>query len=42
MEGESFDQFQTDLKRLALKCEFVDKVDSMIRNMILTGVSDNI
>ncbi|CAB4005378.1 Hypothetical predicted protein [Paramuricea clavata] len=39
-EGETIDQFITELKTRAKSCEFGDQTDSMIRDRILFGVSD--
>lgn len=37
-EGESFDHFQTDLKKLAKTCEFLDQENSLIRDRIIIGI----
>jgi hypothetical protein len=39
-EGETIDQFITELKTRAMSCEFGDQTDSMIRDRIVFGVSD--
>ena len=39
-EGETVDQFITELKTRAKSCEFGDQNDSMIRDRIVFGVSD--
>ena len=39
-EGETIDQFITELKTRAKSCEFGDRHDSMIRDRIVFGVSD--
>ena len=39
-EGETIDQFITELKTRAKSCEFGDQHDSMIRDRIVFGVSD--
>lgn len=39
-EGELFDPFVTDLKRLVKSCEFGDQADSVVRDRIVLGVSD--
>ena len=40
-EGESFDDFVTQLKNLSTDCEFGELKDSLIRDAIIIGVSDN-
>ena len=40
-EGESFDDFVTQLKKLSADCEFGEFKDSLIRDVIIIGVSDN-
>ncbi|GFN74230.1 Pol polyprotein [Plakobranchus ocellatus] len=37
-EGESFDQFVTELKRLSADCEFRELKDSLIRDRIICGI----
>ncbi|GFN74652.1 Pol polyprotein [Plakobranchus ocellatus] len=37
-EGESFDQFVTELKRLSADCEFRELKDSLIRDRIVCGI----
>ncbi|XP_035234278.1 uncharacterized protein LOC118206119 [Stegodyphus dumicola] len=39
-EGELFDCFVTDLKKLVKSCEFGEQSDSVIRDRIVLGVSD--
>ena len=39
-DGETIDQFITELKTRAKSCEFGDQHDSMVRDRILFGVSD--
>ena len=39
-DGETINQFITELKTRAKSCEFGDKHDSMIRDRIVFGVSD--
>lgn len=41
-EGETFDHFQIELKRLAQICEFGDQTNSLIRDRIIIGVKDNV
>lgn len=38
MEGETFDQFLTELKRLSLSCELGTLKDSLIKDLIISGV----
>ena len=40
-EGENFDDFVTQLKKLSADCEFGELKDSLIRDVIIIGVSDN-
>ena len=40
-EGESFDDFVTNLKKLSQYCEFGTLCDSLIRNVIIIGIIDN-
>ena len=40
-DGVSFDTFVTELKKRSSQCEFKDLRDSLIRDMIVIGVSDN-
>ena len=40
-EGETIDQFITELKTRARSCEFGDQHDSMIRDRIVFGVRDS-
>ena len=40
-EGESFDDFVTQLKKLSADREFGEFKDSLIRDVIIIGVSDN-
>lgn len=37
-DGESFDQFHIDIKRLARTCEFQEKENEMLRDRIVMGV----
>ena len=39
-EGETVDQFITDLKTRAKSCEFGEQTESMIRDRLVLGVSD--
>lgn len=39
-EGESFDVFHVDIKRLVKNCEFGDKESEMLRDQIVMGVVD--
>lgn len=39
-EGELFDHFHTELKKLAQECEFGDQQDSLIRDKIIIGIRD--
>ena len=41
LEGESFNSFVTELKRLCINCEFGDLKDSLIVDMIIVGVRDS-
>ncbi|XP_046851902.1 uncharacterized protein LOC124445243 [Xenia sp. Carnegie-2017] len=40
-DGVTFDAFVTELKRRSAQCEFGDLRESLIRDMIVIGVSDN-
>ena len=40
-EGQSFDQFVTELKKLSQECEFGELRNSFIRDVIIMGLSDN-
>ena len=40
-EGESFDDFVTNLKKLSQACEFGTLCDSLIRDVIIIGILDN-
>ena len=40
-EGESFDDFVTNLKKLSQDCEFGTLCDSLIRDVIIIGILDN-
>ncbi|KAJ8911780.1 hypothetical protein NQ315_008833 [Exocentrus adspersus] len=40
LEGESFEQFLAEIKKLAQSCEFKELFDEMIRDRIVIGVSD--
>ena len=40
-EGQCFDNFVTKLKKLSKKCEFSDLQNSLIRDMIVIGITDN-
>lgn len=37
-EGETFDSFHVDIKRLVKNCEFGDRMDEMLRDRIVIGV----
>ena len=39
-EGEPFDFFVTDLKKLVKTCEYGDQTDSVLRDRIVLGISD--
>ncbi len=39
-EGQSFNEFVTELKRRSSECEFATLQDSLIRDMIVCGVAD--
>ena len=39
-ESETFDSFQTKLKKLANDCAFADLKQSLIRDMLVIGVND--
>eukprot|EP00794_Sanderia_malayensis_P014552 gene14552-16054_t len=39
-EGQSFNEFVTELKRRSFECEFATLQDSLIRDMIVCGVAD--
>ena len=40
-EGQCFDNFVTELKKLSKKCEFSDLQNSLIRDIIIIGITDN-
>ena len=40
-EGQSFDQFVTELKKLSQECEFGELCNSLIRDVIIMGLLDN-
>lgn len=40
LEGESFDTFLTDIKRLSQDCDFGDLKDRLIRDRIVTGIEN--
>ena len=40
-EEQCFDNFVTKLKKLSKECEFSDLQNSLIRDMILIGITDN-
>ena len=40
-EGQCFDNFLTELKKLSKQCEFSDLQNSRIRDMIIIGMTDN-
>ena len=40
-EGQSFDEFTTQLKKLAADCEFEELKSSLIKDIIVVGVSDD-
>ena len=40
-EGQSFDCFVTELKKLSSECELGTLLDSLIRDMIIVGIMDN-
>ncbi|GLV48422.1 hypothetical protein CBL_20979 [Carabus blaptoides fortunei] len=39
-ESETFDHYQTELKKLSHTCEFGEKQDSLIRDKIIIGIKD--
>lgn len=39
-EGNNFDHFQTELKKLVRMCEFGDKSDPLIQDRIIIGIPD--
>lgn len=39
-EGETFEQFLTDVKKLARTCEFNNMTDEMVRDRIVLGVHE--
>ncbi|GBO00870.1 hypothetical protein AVEN_226930-1 [Araneus ventricosus] len=39
-EGETFDVFVMDLKKLVKSCEFGDQSDSVVRDRIVLGIGD--
>lgn len=41
LEGEKFDHFFTDIKKLAKSCEFGDQENSLIRDRIVLGVHNS-
>ena len=40
-EGQCFDNFVTKLNMLSKECEFSDLQNSLIRDMIVIGITDN-
>ena len=40
-EGQSFDEFVTELKKRSADCEFEQLRDSLIRDIIICGINDN-
>ena len=40
-EGQSFDNLFTKLKKLSKGCEFLDLQNSLMRDMIVIGITDN-
>ena len=40
-EGQSFNDFVTELKKLSSECEFDTLKDSLTKDMIICGVTDN-
>ena len=41
VEGQSFNGFVTELKKLSGECAFADLKDSLVMDMIIVGVNDN-
>ena len=41
LEGQSFHDFITELKKLSAECEFENLRDSLIKDMIVCGTNDN-
>nr|XP_049699920.1 uncharacterized protein K02A2.6-like [Helicoverpa armigera] len=39
-EGETFDSFYTEIKKLSTECEFGNLLDRMLRDKIVTGIAD--
>ncbi|XP_045450007.1 uncharacterized protein K02A2.6-like [Melitaea cinxia] len=39
-EGETFDSFYTDIKKLSTECEFGNLLDRMLKDRIVTGILD--
>ena len=42
LEGQSFQDFITKLKKLRAECEFENLWDSLIKDMIVCGTNDNV
>ena len=40
-EGQSFDEFMTQLKKLSSDCEFGELKNSLIKDIVVIGVADN-
>ena len=40
-EGQSFDEFMTQLKRLSSDCEFGELKNSIIKDIVVIGVTDD-
>ena len=40
-EGQSFDEFVTELKKRSADCEFEQLRDSLVRDIIICGINDN-
>ncbi|XP_054256900.1 uncharacterized protein LOC128981930 [Macrosteles quadrilineatus] len=40
-DGESFNSFLTDLRKLAISCDFGDQESNLIRDRIVMGINDN-
>ena len=40
-EGQCFDNFVTELKKLSKECEFSNLQNSLMRDMIVIGITEN-
>lgn len=39
-EGESIDQFVTELKRMIKSCDYTESTDTMVRDCVVFGIRD--